>query len=227
MNDLYETTCRKAEEIEPTLKRSEENHYKTLSILLRNIAVGSDSFIWNGHSTVNATKDFIVFDTSTVNSNAANIKTSLYHTVLNYCEDYLYRNKSERVILLVDEAHNIIDRRLPATVARLANIEKSVRKFESALWICSQLLIDFLDESIKKEGQALLDQPNIKLLMPVGKGRDLKELKELYNLTDAEEERLMQQQRGKGLLFIGSRRLTIDFDIPPHHFADMGTGGGR
>lgn len=227
MLDLYEVCKRKSAEIDDSLKRAEENHYKQLSLLIRNIAKGSDSFIWNGASTVNTKKDFVVFDTSAVNSNADNIKTTLYHTVLNYCEDYLYRNRNERVILVCDEAHNVIDKRLPATLARLANIEKSCRKFESALWICSQQLIDFLDEQIKKEGQALLEQPNIKLMMPVGKGRDLRELKELYNLTDAEEERLMQQQRGKGLLFVGSRRLTVDFEIPQHRFEDMGTGGGR
>lgn len=227
MGDLYDVVEERAKESEKELKRAEENHYKTLSLLLRNIAKGSDSFLWNGHSTVNATKDFVVFDTSTVNGNSNNIKSSIYHTVLNYCEDYLCRNKNERVILLVDEAHNVIDKRLPITVARLANLEKSVRKFESSLWICSQQLIDFLDEAIRKNGQALLEQPNLKLLMPVGKGRDLRELKEIYNLTDAEEERLMQQQRGKGLLFVGSRRLSIDFEIPPHHMTDMGTGGGR
>lgn len=227
MKDLYETCLQQAKEDESKLKRNEINHYKDLAILLRNIAVGSDSFVWNGYSTVNTNKDFIVFDTTAVNSNSNNVKTTLYHTVLNYCEDYLYRRKDERVILVVDEAHNVIDRRLPETVARLATIEKSCRKFESAIWICSQQLIDFLDEAIKKEGEALLNQPNIKLLMPVGKGTDLRELKKLYSLTDAEEERLMQQQRGKGLLFVGSRRLAIDFDIPQHRFDDMGSGGGR
>lgn len=227
MKDLYDVILSRAEENEKDLKRSETNYYKELGILIRNIAIGSDSFIWNGQSTVNTSKDFIVFDTTAVNSNTDNIRTTLYHTILNYCEDYLYRNSNERIVLVVDEAHNVIDKRLPATVTRLARIEKSCRKFESAIWICSQQLIDFLDEAIRKEGQTLLDQPNIKLLMPVGKGKDLRELKELYNLTDAEEERLMQQQRGKGLIFIGSRRLCIDFEIPQHRFDDMGTGGGR
>lgn len=227
MNDLYEMCRAMAKEDEPKLSRSEINYYKELAILLRNIAVGSDNFIWNGHSTVNTNKDFVVFDTSVVNSNSTNVKTTLYHTVLNYCEEYLYKRKDERVILVVDEAHNVIDKRLPASVSRLATIEKSCRKFEGAIWICSQQLIDFLDEAIRKEGEALLNQPNIKLLMPVGKGTDLRELKKLYDLTAAEEERLMQQQRGKGILFVGSRRLAIDFDIPAHRFDDMGTGGGR
>ncbi|WMJ24302.1 DUF87 domain-containing protein [Paludicola sp. MB14-C6] len=227
MEDLYNVVLHCAEENESTLKRSETNYYKELGLLLRNIAKGSDSFIWNGYSTVNPTKDIVIFDTSAVNGTASNIKAALYHTVLNYCEDYLYRDRNERVILVADEAHNVIDKRLPETITRLANIEKSCRKFESGIWICSQQLIDFLDEAIKKEGQTLLDQPNIKILMPVGKGRDLKELQELYNLTDAEVEILMQQKRGVGILFIGSRHIIIEFDIPQHHLEAMGTGGGR
>lgn len=227
MIDLYNVTLQKSKEEEPNLKRAEENYYKTLSILLRNIAIGSDAQIWNGYSTVNPKKDFVVFDTTSLNNNASNIKTALYHTLLNYCEDYLYRDKNEKVILIVDEAHNIIDRNLPATTQRFANIEKSCRKLEGALWICSQQLIDFLDEAIKKDGETLLGQPTFKLLMPVGRGTDLKSLKELYNLTDAQEEKLSQQMRGQGLLFVGNRRMSIDCEIPKFRFDDMGTGGGR
>lgn len=227
MEDLYNICLERATAIDKELKRSEINYYKELSILLRAAAKGSDSFLFNGASTVSVKKDFVVFDTSSVNNTTANLQTTLYHTVLNYCEEYLYRNRNEKVILVCDEAHMMIDKRLPETVARLARIEKTCRKFESAIWICSQQLIDFLDEAIRKEGQTLLDQPNIKLLMGVGKGRDLNELKELYGLTDAEEEILMSQKRGIGLLFIGSRRLVIDFDIPIHHMELMGTGGGR
>ncbi|MEG2812973.1 MAG: ATP-binding protein [Oscillospiraceae bacterium] len=227
MLDLYNLVCKKAEKEEATLKRNERNFYKEISILLRNIAIGSDSFLWNGHTTVNPQTDFVVFDTSNINGNTNNIKTTLYHTVLNYCENALYRDKNERAILLCDEAHNMIDKRLPETVKRLSFIEKTVRKFESAIWIASQQLIDFLDPSIAQEGRAMLDMPNIKLLMPVGRGKDLKELQDLYDLTEAEIEILQQQQRGSGILFVGSRHLFIKFDIPPHHLSLMGTGGGR
>lgn len=227
MEDLFNICSERAKTIEKDLKRSEVNYYKELVILLRAAAHGADKFLFNGTSTVSIKKDFVVFDTSSVNNTTANLQTTLYHTVLNYCEDYLYRNRNERVILVCDEAHMMIDKRLPETVKRLAKIEKTCRKFESAIWICSQQLIDFLDEAIKKEGQTLLDQPNIKLLMGVGNGRDLKELKELYGLTDAEEEVLMSQKRGVGLLFVGSRRLVVEFEIPKHHMELMGTGGGR
>ncbi|MEG0894497.1 MAG: ATP-binding protein [Oscillospiraceae bacterium] len=227
MSDLYDVILKKADENEKALKRNEVNYYKELSILIRSVAEGSDSFLWNGYSTVSTQKDFVVFDTSAVNNSSSNIITTLYHTVLNYCEDYLYRNKDERVILVCDEAHMMIDKRLPQTLSRLAKIERTCRKFESAIWICSHLLNDFLDEAIKKEGQVLLDLPNIKLLMPPGKGQDLQALKQLYGLTDAEEEVLMSGNRGDGILFIGARHLFIHFDIPQYRFDDMGTGGGR
>lgn len=229
MQDLYAICLKKSDERDGELKKRArgENYYEELALLLRDISLGADSRIWNGISTVNPQNDLVIFDVSQINGNTPNVKTALYHTVLNYCEDYLYKNPNERVILVCDEAHNVVDKRMPATLARLANIEKSCRKFESGIWICSQQIIDFLDEAIKKEGSALLDQPCIKLLMPVGKGTDLKELKALYSLTDAEEEILMEQERGKGLLMIGTTRISIKFEIPEHHLLLMGTGGGR
>ncbi|MDF2567968.1 MAG: AAA-like domain protein [Oscillospiraceae bacterium] len=227
MKDLYNTTLEMADKAIKTLRDSETNYYKELAILLRDIADGSDSLVWNGHSTVEPQSDFIVFDTSKVKNSSDSVRKALYNTVLSYCKEILYRDKNERVILICDEAHTAIDKRIPETVAELDLISRTVRKNESALWICSHQLNDFLDPNVRKEGEALLEQPNIKLFMPVGKGRNLSDLRELYSFTDAEEERLLEQQRGKGLLFIGSRRLSIDFQIPPHHFEMMGTSGGR
>ena len=227
MEDLYNTAKRLAKDNEKDLRPAEQNYFKELAILLRNIAAGSDSFIWNTHSTVNPTSSFVVFDTSAINNTSDNVRKALYHTVLSYCKELLYRDRHERVILVCDEAHTAVDRRIPETVADFNRISRTVRKFESGLWICSHQLMDFLDPQIRKEGEALLEQPNIKLFMPVGKGRNLADLRDLYSFTDAEEERLLEQQRGKGLLLIGSRRLSIDFVIPPHHFNLMGTGGGR
>lgn len=53
------------------------------------------------------------------------------------------------------------------------------------------------------------------------------ELKELYNLTDAEESLLAQKKRGSALLMVGSKRLRVDFEIPKYKFKYMGKAGGR
>lgn len=227
MEDLYNVILEKSEKADKELRLSETNYFKELSYLIKSSAKGSDKFLFNGHSQINPTKDFIVFDTKKLQNFSSNIKSAIYFNVLGYAQDLLTKDRNERVILVCDEAHYIIDKRVSESVAQLARIQKTCRKYESGLWTISQQMVDFLDPSIKKEGQALLEQPNVKLLMGVGKGVDLKELKYTYELTDAEEELLNQQQRGKGLLMIGRRRLEVDFHLPPHHMDIMGTGGGR
>ncbi|MDK2802704.1 MAG: DUF87 domain-containing protein [Oscillospiraceae bacterium] len=221
MEDLYNIIIKKSELADINLRASEINYYKQLSYLIRASAIGSDKFLFNGHSTINISKDFVVFDTQKLQAMGNNIKSAIYYNILTYAQDLLTKNKNERVVLICDEAHYMIDKRVPESLSLLAKIEKTVRKYSGALWIASQQIIDFLADEIKKDGQAILEQSNIRVLMGVGKGQDLKDLKNVYELTDAEEELLNQQEIGKGILMIGKRRLSISFQIPTHHLELM------
>ena len=58
-------------------------------------------------------------------------------------------------------------------------------------------------------GQALLDIPCYKILMGCD-GKNLQETKDLYNLTDAEQELLESKRRGHALFIIGSKRLHVN-----------------
>ena len=53
------------------------------------------------------------------------------------------------------------------------------------------------------------------------------ETKDLYNLTDAEQELLESKRRGHALFIIGSKRLHVNFEIPAYKFSYMGKAGGR
>ncbi len=70
-------------------------------------------------------------------------------------------------------------------------------------------------------GQALLDIPCIKVLMGTD-GKNLQETRDLYNLTEAEEELLMAKKRGHALFIVGSKRLHLHFEIPAYKFEYMG-----
>ncbi|AET57205.1 hypothetical protein ACWHAM_12605 [Paenibacillus terrae] len=87
-------------------------------------------------------------------------------------------------------------------------------------------LIQSLAPEIKMYGQALLDIPCIKILMGTD-GKNLQETRELYNLTDAEEELLASKKREHALLMIGPKRIHAHFEIPDYKFAYMGSAGGR
>lgn len=103
---------------------------------------------------------------------------------------------------------------------------KRARKYEAALTIISHSIVDFVSESIKQYGQALLDVPCYKILMGTD-GKNLKETAELYDLTEAEQELLLARKRGHALFMAGAKRLHINFKIPEYKMAYMGKAGGR
>jgi len=120
----------------------------------------------------------------------------------------------------------MIDPNVPQSLVFLRNVEKRARKYEAGIAIISHSVVDFLDPRIKMYGQALLDIPCYKILMGCD-GKNLIETKELYNLTDAEEELLSRKKRGNALLMIGSKRLHVNFEIPEYKLNFMGKAGGR
>jgi len=103
---------------------------------------------------------------------------------------------------------------------------KNGQENEAGLIIISHSVVDFLSPEIKMYGQALLDIPCIKIIMGTD-GKNLQETKELYNLTEAEEELLESKKRGHALFVIGSKRLHVNFEIPEYKFDYMGKAGGR
>ena len=72
----------------------------------------------------------------------------------------------------------------------------------------------------------LLDLATFKIIMGTD-GQNLEETRNLYNLTNAEEELIMSKKRGSALMIVGSKRLNIQFEIPEYKFNYMGRAGGR
>lgn len=219
-SDLYKLVKEKAD------TEKDRQAYADLSLLLYDIAEGSDSFIWNGHSTIATDSPFICLDTNALQETSDSIKRTQYFNLLTYCWEQMSRNREERVLLICDEAYLMIDRSVPQSLVYLRNVMKRARKYEGALGIISHSVIDFLSESIKQYGQALLDIPCYKLLMGTD-GPNLKETAKLYDLTEAEQELLLARKRGHALFMVGAKRLHISFEIPDYKMFYMGKAGGR
>lgn len=219
-SDLYKLVKEKAD------TEQDRQAYADLALLLYDIAEGADSFIWNGHSTITSDSQFICLDTNALQETSDSIKRTQYFNILTYCWEQMSRNREERVLLICDEAYLMIDQRVPQSLVYLRNVMKRARKYESALGIISHSIIDFLSESVRQYGQALLDIPCYKILMGTD-GPNLKETAKLYDLTDAEQELLLARKRGHALFMVGAKRLHINFEIPDYKLLYMGTAGGR
>lgn len=220
LNEIIEE--KKTKEIDPNLKAL----YVDISLLLHDLIFGSDQFIWNGHTSINTKTRCVCLDTHDLQDTSDNIKSTQYFTILQWAWEQMTRNRDERVLLISDEAYLMIDHRVPQSLIFLRNAVKRARKYEAAIAIISHSVVDFLDPSVKMYGQALLDIPCIKILMGTD-GKNLQETKELYKLTEAEEELLAAKRRKIALLIIGSKRLQIDFDLPEYKMKYFGKAGGK
>lgn len=221
MKDLHNQIYEKSKQENPYKK-----DYEDLALLLKDIAFGSDSFLWNGYTTISANSKCICLDTKDLQNSPKNIITTQYFSILQWAWEEITKDPVEKVMLFCDEAYLMIDPENPQSIAFLRNAAKGVRKSEGSIVVASHSVVDFLDPKVKMYGQALLDLATYKIIMGTD-GKNLQETKDLYNLTEAEEELIAAKKRGTALMFIGSKRLSVDFEIPEYKFEYMGTAGGR
>lgn len=207
-------------------KADADPRFLELAALLRDMADGADSFLWNGATNININNDFIVLDTSRLQNSSDEIKRAQYFNLLTLCWQIMSASRTQPVFLLADEAHILLDPAIPQTAMFLRNMAKRARKYEAMLCTVMQSVVDALDDRIKLYGQAILDNASYKLFFGTD-GRNLQETAALFGLTEAEQSILLSGERGKALCFLGNHHVHVDFDIPQYKLDLMGSAGGR
>jgi len=201
MSDLYSFICDDISKLEKT--NMDLTDYKTVQGLLRDVAVGADSDIFNGYTTVKSDSKCIVLDTFNLQNSDERIKKAQYYNLLTYCWEQMSKNKDEIILLACDESYLMIDNQVPQSLIFLRNIAKRCRKYNGGIIIISHSVVDFLDPSVKMYGQAILDMACYKILMGAD-GQNLEEMKVLYKLTEAEEDLIYARQMGVALFMAGT-----------------------
>lgn len=222
-SDFYEFLRLKLEHVPASIKPQAEE----VMFLIKPLADGADSFIWNGVTTVNAKSDCICLDTHDLENMDAKIKRAQYFNLLAWCWEQISRDREKPVMLIADEAHMMIDPNVPQSLSFLKSVSKRARKYNSALAVATQDIQDFLDPAVKRSGLPILANAAYKILMGMD-GENLKQVSDLYGLTDAEHDFLDSRQRRTALMGIGAKRLKVRFEISDWRIAEyFGTGGGR
>lgn len=224
MKELYDLLKDKAKN--ETLTEKMRDRYEDLALLLRSAAVGADSYLWNGHTTIKPEADFIVLDTHSLQEANDTLKRTQYFNMLTWAWQQSSRDREEKVLLGIDEAYLIVDTEVPEALQFVRNISKRIRKYMGGLVVITHSVVDFLDPSVKRYGQALLDNPCWKFFMGTD-GKNLEELTELMNLTEAEQEMLAKKKRGHGLLIAGAKRIHGIVELAEHEKKIFGKGGGN
>ncbi|SES65488.1 VirB4 family type IV secretion system protein [[Clostridium] polysaccharolyticum] len=226
IKDLHELIGQKAKEAKENEESENYSYYNDLYILLEDAAKGADSILWNGYSTLSADAKCVCIDTSILKDASPDVKRAQYFLINSWTWQQMTRDRNEKIRVFYDEAETMIDPDVPQSLAFLKNCMDQDRKYEASMVIIAHRIADFLSNQVKMFGQALLDDPCYKIIFGCD-GQDLLDTKELYKLTDAEEELLTSKKRSHALMLIGNKRMHVKFEIPDYEFSYFGTGGGR
>lgn len=209
-----------------TLTGRKQNILEELIDDLSSAAYGADSFLLNGHTNISSNAAMVVFDTSGLIDNDANIQRSQYYNLITWIWGQASRNRKEKVLIGVDEGYLCIDEEMPELARSLRNIAKRGRKYEVGLAFITHSLADILDGNLKRLSQPIIDAACYKMLLGCD-GKNLQETVRLFKLTDKEEAILAGMSRGEGILMAGKTRLHIKIEISNQFLEIFGSAGGR
>lgn len=224
MSDLWETVKTKAED--PVESERRRALYEELEEDLRSAATGADSYLWNGHTTVNPSSDFICLDAQALLTADENVKNAQFHNVMMWVWSEMSRDRSEKVLVALDEGYLFADPDLYDTFKFIRNMSKRARKYEAGIMFITHAAGDVLEKEVKRLGQSLIDSACYKFLMG-SDGKNLQEQVDLFKLSEEEENILAAKERGKGILIAGSTRVELRIDINETMMEMIGKAGGR
>lgn len=226
INDLYELLLRKSKQQEPNLRAFQDNEYENLALLIRGMAIGADSSIFNGYTSLESNTEITCLNTFSLQNTSDRIRRTQYYNILTWCWEQMSYDRNEKIMLFIDEAYLMIDPNIPESLLYLRNIAKRCRKYGGGIVVASQSLIDFLDPRIKMYGTALLNLADYKVLYG-SSGNDVSDTVDTFNLKEAHGDVLRKNLRGVGLLVMSSLIMQFDQIIPEHEWKYIGVRGGR
>lgn len=223
LEDLYNLIIENIDKEKEDIKKQKLVLIKNL---IRGICIGAESSLFNGKTTVETDSAVVCFDTFNLQNASERVKKAQYFNILTYCWELMSKDKQEKTMLVCDEAYLLIDPQVPQTLVFLRNVSKRCRKYEGSLVIISHSVVDFIDDSVRMYGQAILDMATYKILMGTD-GKNLEDTKEIFKLTEAQADFLYKKKRNMGVFIIGSNRVFANFLVKDKELKIFGRGGGR
>ena len=181
-------------------------------------------YYFNGHTSINASGDFLVFNIKELMNSDANIRNALLFNVLKYAWG-LCLDPSVNTILSVDEAHVLLGAQNTLGAEFLAQVQRRARKYNTGTIIITQQPSDFVGQNIIMHGKAIFDNASYYLVMGLKK-QAADDLAMLIDLNDNEKESIKRYNQGDALFVCGSRRMQINVVVSEEELESFGSGGG-
>ena len=221
MQDVYITVTSKLTSI--TEKTHERDVLERLELKLRPL-VKELQYYFNGHTTIDTTNEYLVFNIKEVMNSDVNIRNALLFNVLKYAWS-LCLNPNKNTILSVDEAHVLLGSQNELGAEFLAQVQRRARKYNTGTIIITQQPTDFVASNMIMHGKAIFDNASYYLIMGLRK-QAVEDLAMLIDLNDNEKESIKKYNQGEALFVCGNRRMQVDVIVSDDELDSFGSGGG-
>ena len=221
MQDVYVTVTSKLTSI--TEKTHERDVLERLELKLRPL-VKELQYYFNGHTTINTSNDYLVFNIKEIMNADINIRNALLFNVLKYAWG-LCLNPNKNTVLSVDEAHVLLGSQNELGAEFLAQVQRRARKYNTGTIIITQQPSDFVANNMIMHGKAIFDNASYYLVMGLRK-QAAEDLSKLIDLNSNEKESIKRYNQGEALFVCGSRRMQIDVVLTQDELDSFGSGGG-
>ena len=195
-----------------------------LEVLISRFLTGTDSYLFNSHTTINLSNDIIAFNLQELlySGNQRLINTQILN-LLTYLNNSIVSNKilnekndtfdKQHISIVVDEFHLYIDENNNEVLKNFGQLARRCRKYNTNLILSSQCISDFLgNASVLRHASAIFNNCQYTMVGML-KEDDLKSYLELFKnnpLTETQKEFLLEAKRGEFLLNIDNKtRLRV------------------
>lgn len=220
-DDVYATV--KGRLLSMTEKTHERDIMERLELKVRPL-IKELRYYFTGHTTIEPTSDFIVFNIREVMNSDANIRNALFFNILKYAWG-LTLDKDTNTILMVDEAHVLLADKNTLGAEFLAQVQRRSRKYNTGTIIITQQPTDFASPSVLIHGKAIFDNASYYMVMGLKK-QATEDLAKLIDLNDQEKDSIKRFNQGEALFVCGSKRMKINVIATPQELESFGSGGG-
>ena len=221
MQDVYATIIGRLRSM--TEKTRERDIMERLEIKIRPFT-RELKYYFNGHTSINSSGDFLVFNIKELMNSDANIRNALLFNVLKFAWG-LCLNPEVNTVLSFDEAHVLLGAKNTLGAEFLAQVQRRARKYNTGTIIITQQPSDFVGQDILVHGKAIFDNSSYYLVMGLRK-QSVDDLSLLIDLNDNERESIKRYNQGDALFVCGSRRMQINVIVSEDELESFGVGGG-
>lgn len=195
-----------------------------LEILISRFLTGTDSYLFDGHTTIDLSNDLVAFNLQEllysgnqrlINTQTLNLLTYLNNSIVanKILNDKLKNENKKHVMVIADEFHLFIDENNFEVLRNFGQLARRIRKYSGSLVVATQSVKDFVGSNqILRHATAIFNNCQYQMIGML-KEDDLLAYLELFKqnpLTDTQKAFLMSARRGEFLLNIDSKnRLRI------------------